>query len=187
MVAAMDNEMLSSLAAYNELRCEGRRLSFVDPGGKTIRIDLRVEEPHRLVYLARLLAHLDYEEIDFRGALLWLTTWGVWNPQVEAIGLKMLEQFRRSYGENRSVESAPGHLFRDGEFTAAVCCLLPSMIVGWDAYYVPQWAYGHLDYFLSVSHDSCLDIEVRTPEFYKRALTALRSHEWVQGLLKADG
>jgi hypothetical protein len=108
MLATTDEEMVTSLAAFNELRCEGRKVSFVEPDAKTIRIDLRVKEPHQLVYLARLVAHLDYEETDFRGAHLWLTTLGVWDPQVEAIGRKTLEQFRRGQGEKRPLESAPG-------------------------------------------------------------------------------
>jgi hypothetical protein len=134
-----------------------------------------------------LVAHLAYDETDFRGAQLWLTTWGVWDSQVEAAGFKMLDQVRRSHGEERSLGSAPVHLFRDYEFIEAVCGLLLPMIVGWDAYYVPQWADGHLDYFVFVSHDSFLDIEVPTPEIRKKALSSLRSHEWIKGLLKADG
>jgi hypothetical protein len=186
MLVTTNDEMVSSLAAFQELRCEGRRVSFVEPDVKTIRVDLRVKEPHQLVYLARLVAHLGYEEIDFRGAHLWLTTWGVWNPQGEVIGRKTLEQFRRGQGENRPLESAPGHIFRDDEFTDAVCCLLQPMIVGWDAYYVPHWAFGHLDYFAAVSHDSFLDIAVRTQEMHKRALRILEGHKWIKVLLKAD-
>ena len=187
MIAATDHEMMSSLAAYHELLCEPRRLSFADTSTKTIRVDLRVKEPHQLVHLARLVAHLGYEETDFRGAHLWLTSWGVWNTQVEAIGFKMLEQFRRSYGENRSLESAPGHLFIDGEFTEAVCCLLPPMMVGWDAYFVPHWSHGDLDYFVSVSHDSFLDVHSRTKEAHHRGKEILTSHGWIEPLLKADG
>jgi hypothetical protein len=186
MIAATGHEMMSSLAAYHELRCEPRRLSFAETGTKTITVDLRGKEPHQLVHLARLVANLGYEETDFRGAHLWLTTWGVWNPQVEAIGFKMLEQFRRGYGENRSLESAPGHLFRDDEFTEAVCCLLPPVMVGWDGYYVPHWAYGRLDYFVSFSHDSFLDVHFRTEEMYDRARQILTSYEWIEQLLKAD-
>jgi hypothetical protein len=180
MLATTNDEMVSSLAAFYGLRCEGRRLSFTEPSATTIRIDLHFKEPSQIAYLARLVAHLGYEEIDFRGALLWLTTWGVWDHRVEAMGFKTLEQFRRSYGENRSLESAPGHLFRDDEFVEAVCCLLTPMMVGWDAYFVPQWAYGHMSYFVFVSHDSFLDIEVRTPEMHEKALNSLRNHEWIK-------
>jgi hypothetical protein len=59
------------------------------------------------------------------------------------------------------------------------------MIVGWDAYFVPQWAYGHLDYFVFVSHDSILDIEVRTPEMYEKVSSILRSHQMDQGFAES--
>jgi hypothetical protein len=59
------------------------------------------------------------------------------------------------------------------------------MIVGWDAYYVPRWAFGHLDYFVAVRHDSFLDIVVRTEEMHKRALRSLGGPEWIKVLLKA--
>jgi hypothetical protein len=54
------------------------------------------------------------------------------------------------------------------------------MMVGWDAYYVPRWAYGHLDYFVSVSHDGFIDIEVRTQEMRDKALEIL-GHEMDEG------
>lgn len=186
MVAVTHGEISTSLAAFRELRYEGQRLYFAEPGVKTIRIDLRVKEPHHLVALARSVAHLGHEEADFRGAHLWLTTWGVWDPQVEAIGRETLQQFRRGQGENRSLELAPGHIFGHDEFTEAVCCLLQPMIVGWDAYYVPRWAFGDLDYFVAVSHDAFLDIEVRTQEMHERALTTLGSYAWTEGLLNAE-
>jgi hypothetical protein len=107
-------------------------------------------------------------------------------PRVEAIGRKTLEQFRRGQGENRPLESAPGHIFRDDEFTEAVCCLLQPMIVGWDAYYIPRWEFGNLDYFVAVSHDSFLDIKVHTRAMHERALRSLGSHAWTKGLLKAE-
>ncbi len=185
MMAATNEEMRTSFAAHEELRCEGERIYFADAQASSITIDLRVKEPHQLVYLARLAAHIGYEEIHFRGAYLWITTWGVWNTQEEAIAFKTLEQFRRSYGENRSLEAAPGNYFRDDEFTESVCCLLQPMTVGWDACYVPRWAYGHLDYFISVSHDGFIDIEVRTQEMRDRAMEILRGHQWMATLLKS--
>jgi hypothetical protein len=57
MLATTNDEMASSLAAFNELRCEGRRLSFAEPSAKTIRIDLHFKEPSQIAYLARMVAH----------------------------------------------------------------------------------------------------------------------------------
>jgi hypothetical protein len=54
------------------------------------------------------------------------------------------------------------------------------MIVGWDAYYVPHWRCGGLDYFVAVSHDSFVDIVVRTQEMYDQATKVLKDHEWIK-------
>lgn len=59
------------------------------------------------------------------------------------------------------------------------------MTVGWDDHYVPRWAYGHLDYFVSVSHDGFIDIEVRTKEMRDKAMEILRGHDWMATLLKS--
>jgi hypothetical protein len=179
-----DTEIVSSLSAYKELVCEERRLAFADPKACSITINLRVPEPHQLVYLARMVAHLGYEESHFSGSYLWVTTWGVWSDHDEAIAFKTLEQFRRSYGENRSLEAAPGTCFRHDEFIESVCCLIQPMTVGWDAYYVPYWAYGGLEYFVFVSHDSFIDIEFRTHEMAQKALEVFEGHDWIKPLIR---
>jgi hypothetical protein len=180
MVGATNEELRGWLIAHPELRSETRQLWLADAQVPSIRINLRVKEPHQLIYLARLLAHIGYEESHFRHAYLWITTWGVWDLQTEAIGFKTFEQIRRSYGENRSIEIAPGTYFRHDEFVESVCCLLQPMLVGWDAYYVPTWAYGHLDYFISVSHDGFVDVEIRTPEKYSEIVKILKDHNWIE-------
>ena len=111
MVAVTDQEMREVLSKHGELRCEGRQLRFDYPEAKSISIDLRVSEPHQLVYLARLAAHLRYEEVDFNAASLWITLWGVWNDRVEAVAFRAMERMRQGYGENRPVNVAPGHFF----------------------------------------------------------------------------
>jgi hypothetical protein len=62
MKVVNDEEMRESLNRHDGLRCEGRQLRFDHPEAKSIIVDLRVSEPHQLVYLARLAAHLRYEE-----------------------------------------------------------------------------------------------------------------------------
>jgi hypothetical protein len=185
MIGATNDEIRSALAANDELRCDGRKLYFAGSQMPSILIDLRVKEAHQLVYLARLIAHLGYEEGNFAGAYLWLTTWGVWGRPEDAIGFKTIEQFRRSYGESRSVEAAPGQFFRHDEFTESLCCLLQPMIIGWDAYYVPRWDYGGLDYFVAVSHDLFVDIEVRTQEMHDKVIEILMGHDWIKPLLRS--
>jgi hypothetical protein len=178
-----DSEIISSLEAM-ELRCEDRRVSFAGSEIRRVRIPLRVQEPHQLVYLARFVAHLSYDELHFRSARLWISAWSIWDPLTEAIALKAFEQFRRSYGENRSLESASGIYFRHDEFIESVCCLLQPILVGWDAYYVPTWAWGTLDYFVFISHDGFIDIMVRTQEMHDRAMNVLKKHNWLVPLLQ---
>jgi|SRR5690348_5100835 len=184
MVGATELEMETSLSAHEELRVEGRRVSFSDPAAKVLTINLRVKEPHQLVHLARLLVSIGREESHFATAYLWITAWGVWNPWEEAVAFKTLEQFRRSLGENRSVQSAPGHFFRHDELVESVCCLLPAMTVGWDAYYVPTWAAGGLDHFLFVSHDGFVDLHVRTKEMHDRVSKVLADRGWIADLAR---
>ena len=183
MLGLTSDEMKSSMQAM-ELVYDGRNLLFKGSETQRLRVAFRMQEPHQLLYLARLIAHLGYEEKHFLGARFWVTAWGIWNPMEEAIALKTLEQVRRSLGENRSIESASGMYFRHDEFVESVCCLLQPMLVGWDAFYVPTWAYGHLDYFVAVSHDSFVDIEVRTPEMREKAVTILAEHEWIKPLIQ---
>jgi len=178
MQVATDEEMREFLNKHADLRCEGRQLHFDYPEAKTIYVDLRVKEPSQLVYLARLAAHLRYEEGHFSAASLWITQWGVWDQRVEAVGFRTIERIRQGYGENRSLNTAPGHFFRHDEFVESVSCLVQPMLIGWDAHYVPQWAWGALDYFLFVSHDGFLDIHTRTTEMCEEALGILKSHKW---------
>ena len=184
MTGTTEDEIRSSLMVHRELLCDKNQVLFADRTAQSISINLRVKEPHQLVFLARLVAALGYEEVHFRGAYLWITTWGVWNLQEEAIALKTLEQFRRSLGENRSIQSAPGHHFRHDEFVESVCCLLQPMLVGWDAYYIPTWAYGELDYFIFVSHDSFVDIHVRTEVMRDKVNEILAAGGWIAELTK---
>lgn len=185
MIGDTNDEMRAHLGSYSELCCDGRQVYFRNSESPSIRVNLRVEEPHQLVSLARLVAHLGYEEIHFGHAYLWITTWGVWNNHEEAIGLKTLEQFRRSYGENRSIEAAPATYFRHDEFVESVACLVQPMLVGWDAYYIPTWTYGTLDYFVAVSHDGFIDVEARTKEMYETASRILSDHDWIKPLVKS--
>lgn len=183
MIGTTDQEMRRIFGSM-ELGCEGKTLSFPGATSHCIRVAFRMQEPHQVVYLARLLAHLSYEEIHFRGAHLWITASDIWNPLEESIGLKTLEQFRKSYGENRSLESAPGMHFRHDEFVDSVCCLLQPMLVGWDAYYVPVWAWGGLKYFLAVSHDGFADVHMNTSEMYDATSKVLADHKWIEPLIK---
>ena len=73
-----------------------------------------------LLSLARLAASLIFEEGDFRSAYFWVTQWGVWDANVEAVGFNSLERYRRGFGENRPLTIAAEHVFRHDEFLSSV-------------------------------------------------------------------
>lgn len=179
MLGATNDEVRTSFESMG-LICGATEVSFPDSSAARINIPLRMQQPHQIVFLTRLLAHLSYEEIHFRSARLWITATDIWNPLEEGVCLRTLEQFRRSYGETRSLESAPGTNFRHDQFVESVCCLLQPMLVGWDAFYVPIWAYGGLDYFLAVSHDGFVDVEIRTKEKYEEIAKILTHYKWIE-------
>ena len=180
MQAITDDEMLDYLSRLVDLRCQQKRVEFTSSQSKTITIDLRLPEPHQLVFVARLAASLLDGERAFGGAFFWVTQWGVWDPNVEAIGFNTLERYRQGFAENRSLTAAPGHLFRHDEFVDSVACLVQPMLVGWDAYYIPQPPKVRLEFFLFVSHDSFLDIETRTNESYEKAMEVLKGFSWIK-------
>ena len=175
-----DEDVRQHLAQFPEVRCEGKTLTFLDPEAKAITVNLRLPEPHQLVFLARLAASVIGEEQEFSGACLWITQLGVWTPFVESIGCNALERYRQGFGENRSLTSAPGHFFRQDEFLNSVACLVQPMLVGWDGYYIPQFAGRRPEFLLFVSHDSFLDIKTRTHDAYDKVLKKLKRFEWLR-------
>jgi len=178
MKAVTESEMREVLSRFPELQVDGKEVRFRDAEAQRFTIHLQNVEPHQLVFLARLVAALTHDECDFRSAYLWVTQWGVWNPNVEAVGLQTLDCYRRGFGEIRPLHDAPGHLFEQDELVSPVGCLLQPMLVGWDAYYIPRLATGQLEYLIFVSHDSVLDIAVRTNEI-RKVVEEVLSKRWV--------
>jgi hypothetical protein len=131
----------------------------------------------RLPFFARLLATLGYDDADFLGALLWFTTWGVWNSMDEAPGYRIVEAMNRAAGQPRAFEVSPGHAFRADELADAVGVLMQPMVFGWDAYYLPQWSFGVEEFFLYVSHDSFVTVVTRTTAFHERVFRILEELE----------
>ncbi len=155
------------------VQCDGNGLFFAHPEANCIDLEYP-PKLERLPFLARLLATVGYDPKDFEGALLWLTTWGVWNSTDEASGYQIIEAMNRAAGQQASFEAAPGHLFRADELTQAVGMLLQPMLFGWDAYYYPRWSYGSDEVFLFISHDSFVSVVTRTATFYDKVLTLLK-------------
>lgn len=159
-----------------EIRCDGRELFFAHPEAGCIDIEYP-SKAEGLPFLARCLATLGYEPEHFRGALLWFTEWGVWQPLDEGIGYRIIEAMNSASGQPKSFEASPGHLFRADELQEAIAMLLQPMIFSWDALFVPSWSYGYHQFFLHVSHDSFFTVVTRTKEFYDKAFARLRELE----------
>jgi hypothetical protein len=147
-------------------------LFFTDPEASCI--DLEYPKLEKLPFFSRLLTTVGYESRDFEGALVWFTTWGVWNLPEEGVGYHIVEAMHRAAGEPKSFEVAPGHLFRADELDAAIGILMQPMIFGWDALYRPHWSYGTDEFFLHVSHDAFVTVATRTREFYDKVFGLLQ-------------
>lgn len=152
---------------------DGRDLYFVHPEANCIDLEYP-KKLEQLPFMARLLAAVGYDPQHFAGALIFLTDWGVWNSADEATGYRIVEAMRSGAGQPRSFEAAPGQRFRADEMIDAIAMLLQPMIFGWDAFYLPRWAYGCDEFFLFVSHDSFVTVVSRTKEFHQRIFKDLQ-------------
>ena len=58
MQAATHQEMKEFISGHSSVRCDDRKIAFDFAEAKSIRVELKVNEPSQLIYLARLVAHL---------------------------------------------------------------------------------------------------------------------------------
>jgi hypothetical protein len=78
---------------------------------------------------------------------------------------------RRSYGETRPMAEAPGLLFDTRELVDLQVCLIQPLLVGWDAFLVPESG----DYIVATSHDETTCVLGRTPQIHARILAELQT------------
>ncbi|HXZ12793.1 MAG TPA: hypothetical protein VEG64_10395 [Candidatus Sulfotelmatobacter sp.] len=144
-------------------------LYFDTPERHCIAIELP-EKPYQLVELANTL--LPYgESVPFQGALLWIREWGVWNELVERVGYRVLELTRRLHGQAVSMEQAPGYLFDAEELVDLEVCLVQPLLIGWDAFMVPQSG----DYLVATSHDETTCVLSRTLQIHEKMRAELQA------------
>lgn len=128
------------------------------------------EKPFQVVALANAL--LPYSEtVPFRGALLWIRQWGVWSELVERVGFRVMQAMRSIDGDETRMEEAPGYLFDERELVDLHVCLIQPLLVGWDAFLVPESG----EYIVATSHDETTCVLSRTPQIHKRILVDLRA------------
>ena len=160
----------------DNVQCNDSELFFAHPEASCIDVEYP-EKLERLPFLARYLATIGYEAADFRGAMVWFTEWGVWDPLDEAPGYRLVEAMCTAAGQPSSFETGAGYQFRADELEQAIGMLLQPMVFGWDAYFYPTWSYGQNQFFLHVSHDSFATVVTRTKEFFEKSLALLKALE----------
>jgi hypothetical protein len=99
----------------------------------------------------RYLAHWTATSIPSRmPALLWITEWGIW-PSTE--NWHLYYRLRQSYGDQRLLEEAPGHLFLAHEGEDLATFLQVAMLNGWGGYLLTEADYVNAFF----SHDEYAD------------------------------
>jgi len=186
-MTAITDEEIREFLAKNEssigIRVHNRILRYDDLESNVLCLKFP-ETPLRATYFSRVVSMLGIEdEAMFYGALLWITLSDIGSPQLEKTGWSMVEMMRRGFGENRPIEAAPGHWFRNGAVVELAAFVLPCFVFGWDAFIVPNG--GNL--FVRISHDEYWAVVTRDAETYDAVLNSLKGigpEEGSRGLLQ---
>jgi hypothetical protein len=185
-MVAMTDEEVREFIAKNEwctgLKVNDSTLYYDDFEANAVLIKFP-ETPLRATYFARVASMLGIDdESSFYGAMLWITLFGIGSLQLEKTGWSMIEMMRRGFGENRPLEVAPGHWFRNGAVVELAAFVLPCFVFGWDAYIIPS----NGDLFIQISHDEYWTVITRTEEAHAKAMKDLESlgPEGHQGMLQ---
>jgi hypothetical protein len=91
--------------------------------------------------------------------------WGVWNDLDEAAGKHLFQSARGG----SSLEERPATSFDGSEFTAIQASIVPTIVVGWDAFFIPENA----DLFIFVSLDAYASVVGRTDRMHQTLLEYL--------------
>jgi len=134
------------------------------------RFELKFPDlPGRAAYFSRRAARLGVsDDLTFYGAALWITYAEL--GSLSPIGWRIIEKMRQGFGENRSLQNARAHFFRENELQDLEAFLLPCFIFGWDAYLMP---FASNDFFVHVSHDEYWGVVSKTEEAHQKLLKEL--------------
>lgn len=128
--------------------------------------DVRVEhveyptEPYRFFYFAHWIS----SELTYRQpTLLFITESGIW-PSSE--NWHLYYKLRQTYGDNRLLQEAPGHLFLEHEREDLASFLQISMLNGWGGYVLTGANYvnaffSHDEYINFFGNENANLIEIR--------------------------
>jgi hypothetical protein len=154
MVSSQEDE----LRFYTKEECETwlcdrqRRKPDTIPGMRVERIEYPAEH-----YQVFFFAHWVASELTYRRpTLLFITEWGIW-PSSE--NWHLYYKIRQTYGENRLLHEAPGHLFLEHETEDLASFLQLSMLNGWGGYVLTDANYVNAFF----SHDEYFDFFTENP------------------------
>jgi hypothetical protein len=86
-------------------------------------------EVTKLTALAHFVIH--YASLDTtRPGLFWITTWGIYGS---GENMALFDGYRKSLGENRDINAAPGHVFGESDVQQLECLLGLALYFYWDA------------------------------------------------------
>ena len=103
--------------------------------------------PGRIRFLSHWMATSLPHEMS---TLLWITEWRIW-PSSE--NWHLYYKLRQSYGDNRLLEDAPGHLFLKHESEDLASFLQLAILNGWGGYLLTEADYVNVFF----SHDEYFD------------------------------
>jgi hypothetical protein len=107
-------------------------------------------KPHGFFYFAQRIAQV----LSFRQpVLLWMTEWGIWGSSEN---WHLYYKLRQSYGDNRLLHEAPGHLFLDYETEDIATFLQVAMLNGWGGYLISGLNYVNAFF----SHDEYVNFYI---------------------------
>jgi hypothetical protein len=92
--------------------------------------------------------------------LLWVTQVGVW-PSTE--DWPTYYAMRGGFGERRSIDVAPGHLFVPGEAELLIQFLTVTMANGWDAFALTECNGRVSGTRVQISHDEWIELQSNKP------------------------
>ena len=142
-----------------EFDSEGSLCPFTD--GKAYRVDISKMQWRDLLPTATSVAFLGSRTGElFCGGLVWIRRMGITSPDWERVALRTLERFRMGYGENRSIEVARAHLFRNDESSDVATVLLLAMLAEWDTIFVPPSG----DWVAFIDHDDHITVNAKSAE-----------------------
>lgn len=105
--------------------------------------------------------------------LLWITATGIW-PTSENMAL--FDGYRKSFGENRALHAAPGHVFTESDLKQVECLLDLALYFYWDSvlFEVPTGI------ALRTSHDEYISVRAKDRDRLSQIEHALSDFELEQ-------